>query len=72
MRKLLECIEIRQTSCLNRYRLYFQHVPLIWQYYSGTVCLNISHSSAWGFPRLRPGFIYFSSEKERILERAHE
>jgi len=43
MRKLLECIEIRQTSYLNCYPLCFQHVPLIWQYYAGTVCLNISH-----------------------------
>ena len=70
MRKLLECIEIRQTSHLNCYHLYFQHVRLIWQYYVLNVCLNINHSAAFGFPRPRPGFLCFSPEKERIHEGA--
>ncbi len=72
MRKLLGCIEIRQTSYLNRYPLCFQHVPFVRLYYAWTICLNISHGSAFGFPRPRPGFFRLCPEKERIQERVQE
>jgi hypothetical protein len=63
MRKPLDCIRIRQIPFLNCYPLYFQHVPVIWHFCAGTVCLNISQHAAFWVRTPRSGFLFFPLER---------